>query len=224
MDPNGHGNLFRYNTMCLITLITWKLQVVYGCSTYWTTALQLEMSIFCVRTECEIWLVSYGSKHALQSVSDKPFVCTYMHNLKLQVIHGCSAYQTTALLFETFFVWFRVASEILLDSYGPRHTSVVLWYKIVCILQARKLASLYIHRYLICNYIHMTTNSCTLWLDTTHQTTVLLPTMHLFIWTKLASYTTVQVTVSFQLIVYINIKITKRYTTILFYVFAAKQW
>ena len=30
----------------------------------------------------------------------------------------------TALLIETFLVWFRVASEICLESYGPKHASV----------------------------------------------------------------------------------------------------
>ena len=52
---------------------------------------------------------------------------------KLQVLYGCSAYQITALLRKTFLVWFRVAREIQLESYGPRHTSVVLWCKIVCV-------------------------------------------------------------------------------------------
>ena len=38
--------------------------------------------IFCVEAAREIQLVSYGSKHALRSLSAKPFVCTYMQNLK----------------------------------------------------------------------------------------------------------------------------------------------
>ena len=32
----------------------------------------------------------------------------------------------TAVLSETFFVWFRVALEIRLESYDPRHALVVL--------------------------------------------------------------------------------------------------
>ena len=55
-------------------LITQKLQFVYGCSTYEMTALLSEMSIFYARAGCEIRLVSYGSKHASQSPSDKSFV------------------------------------------------------------------------------------------------------------------------------------------------------
>ena len=46
------------------------------------TALLSEMSIFYVRAGCEIQLASYGSKHALQTLSGNPFVCTYKHNLK----------------------------------------------------------------------------------------------------------------------------------------------
>ena len=47
---------------------------------------------------------------------------------KLQVIHRRSVYWITALLLETFSVWFRVAWEIRLESYGPRHALAILWY------------------------------------------------------------------------------------------------
>ena len=73
---------FRCDIFCVLTLITQKLQVAYGSFTYQMTALLLKMSIFCVRAEYEIWLVSYQSKHASQSLSDKQFVPTYMHNLE----------------------------------------------------------------------------------------------------------------------------------------------
>ena len=72
---------FRYTILCVLTLVTRKLQVIYGHSVYQTIALLLEMSIFCVRAVCAIPVVSYGSKHALQSLSNKPFVRTYMYNL-----------------------------------------------------------------------------------------------------------------------------------------------
>ena len=49
---------------------------------------------------------------------------------KLQVVR--SAYRTVALLSKTFLVWFRVSWEIQLESYGPRHASVILWYFIAC--------------------------------------------------------------------------------------------
>ena len=125
---------FRCDILCILTLITRKLKVISGHSTYRTTALLLEVSIFCVRAGFEIQLVSYGSKHASQSLSSKPFVRTCTHNLKTTGHIWMSAYQTTALLLETFLVLFRVAWEIRqLESYGLRHTLVVLWYNIVCV-------------------------------------------------------------------------------------------
>ena len=89
-------------TFCVyLTKITRKLQVMHGCSTYQTTALLLEMSIFWVRVACEIKLVSYGSKHASQSLSDMPFVHTSTHTSNV-ITNGriwtfCIPYQTTAL-------------------------------------------------------------------------------------------------------------------------------
>ena len=105
---------------------------------------------------------------------------------KLQVMCGSLAYWTTAILSHTFFAWFRVALEMPLEIYGQRHASVVLWYD-----TCAHTASLYIHRYLVRSYIWQL-NSPTLWLHTrtTHQVVALLPTMHHFIRTKLASYTT----------------------------------
>ena len=75
MAPNMHCSLFPISHLCILTHITWKLQVIYG----------------------------------------------------------CSVYRTTATLSKTFFVWLRVAWEIWLKSYDPRHTSVVFWYNIVCV-------------------------------------------------------------------------------------------
>ena len=123
---------FWYDILCVLTLVTRKPHAVYKHSAYWMTALLSEMSIFCVRAGYEIWMASYASKRISQSLSDKPFVCARVVVLrhitwKLQVIYGCSANRTIAVLFETFFVWFRVAWEIWLESYGPRHASVVLW-------------------------------------------------------------------------------------------------
>ena len=147
------------------------------------TALLLEISIFCVRAGCEIRMESYASKHALQFLSDKPF-CIYsvLRHItwKLQVISECSAYRTTAILSKTFFVWFIIAIEIWLKSYGPRHESVILWYDIVCMHCKRIYTSLF------GTQLRLTT----LWLHITHQTTALLPTMHHFIRAKLSSYTT----------------------------------
>ena len=101
---------FQYNSLCVLTLVTPKLQVACGHSTYPTTVLLPEMSIFCVRAGCEIWLTSYASKHTSESLSDKSFVhiqlCLRHITWKLHVIRGRSAYWTTPILLDTFFVWF----------------------------------------------------------------------------------------------------------------------
>ena len=110
---------FRYNILCVLTLVTQKLQVLCRRSTYQTTVLLSKMSIFCVRAGWGILLVSYASQHTLQSLSNKPFVSMQLY--------GHFTYWTTAKLSETFFVWFRVAWEIWLESYGPRQASVILW-------------------------------------------------------------------------------------------------
>ena len=50
--------------------------------TYRMTVLLTEMPIFRVRAACEVQLVSYGSKYALQSLSSMAFERTFTHNLK----------------------------------------------------------------------------------------------------------------------------------------------
>ena len=155
---------FWCDVLCVLTLVTQKLPVVYGPSTYQMTALLLEMSIFWVRTTCKILLVSYGSKHASQSLFNKPFCI-------LQVIYRFSVYQTIALLSKTFLVCLRVAWEILLESYAP-DTHQSFSDTALCVYTA----SPYIHPYFVSNYAWQQ-NSCTLWLHTTHQTMALLPMM-----------------------------------------------
>ena len=123
---------FWYYISCLLILITRKLQVVCRRSTYQMTALLSLMINFCVRTGCEIWLSSYGSKHAPQSLSDKPLCMLYKHKSKNIGPYGHSGYRMTTVLLEKF----RVTWWIWLESCGPRHALVVLWYNVVCILQA----------------------------------------------------------------------------------------
>ena len=144
-----------YAILCVLTHITWKLQVVDGCSTYQTTVLLLEMSIFLVTAACVVWLVDYGTKHALQSLSDTPFLHTYKHNVKLQVVYVCSTYWTTALLLETFLVWFRVAWVIWLESYGPRCT-LRSFFDTTCAYYKPVLTSLF-------GTTTRQQNSCSLW-------------------------------------------------------------
>ena len=138
---------------------------------------------FTHRTACELRLASYGSKHALQSLSNSPFVCTYIHNLKIiQVVYGCFAYQMTALLSETLCGLELHESSNWRVMALDTHWGLPLIQHCVCILQA-------------CTYRYNT-----IWLATmhdnkthidydssTHQVMALLPTMYCFIRTK--SYT-----------------------------------
>ena len=102
---------------------------------------------------------------------------------KLQVIYQCPAYWMSALLLESFLVWFRVVWEIWLESYSHRHVSVVLRYNIVCVYCKP------FHTSLFGVQLHMTTQLKQFYDCTSHQTTALLLMMHCFIRTKLASYT-----------------------------------
>ena len=104
--PNTPHNLFQYDFLCPLTLITRKLQVVYGRSTYRMTVLLSRMSIFCVRDDARYnWQVIAPNTHC--SVLPMSHLCllTFI-TWKLLVIYGCSAYWTTALLLKTFFVWY----------------------------------------------------------------------------------------------------------------------
>ena len=78
-ESKHHLQSVRYATMYVLTQITQKLQVEYGHSDHWTTALLLNMCICWVTVECEIQMVSYGFKHVWQSLIDMPFVagCPY---------------------------------------------------------------------------------------------------------------------------------------------------
>ena len=114
--------LFPMQHLCVLTSVTQILQwSSMWPSTYRATALLSEMSIFWVRTTCEIWLASCSSKTHCRifSIQQLCTLCKY----------GRSAYQTTAQLSKTFLELFRVASKIWLDSYRPRtHCSHPLIY------------------------------------------------------------------------------------------------
>ena len=91
------------------------------------------MFLFWVRAACELRLVNYCSKHVFQFLSDMSF-CMYLH---AQPEHYGSYTCMTAPLLEKLLLWFRVAWEIQLESYGPQTCiPVVFWYNIVYILQA----------------------------------------------------------------------------------------
>ena len=154
-------------------LITRKLLVVYGCSTYPMTALLSEMSTFCVRelnARYNWWVMAPKTHCSLFPISYLyVFTCI---TWELQVIYGRSAYWMTALLLETFLVCFRVTWEIQLERYNPSmHQSFSLSYNIVCIYCKP------IHTSLFGVQLFTTTKLTysTLWPHTTHQMTALLP-------------------------------------------------
>ena len=129
---------FHYNILCVLTIISRKLQVIYRRSTYRTTVLELD-----VRYN---WHVMALNKH--RSVLPISHLCILTCiACKLKVIYGCSAYRTTALLLEMFLEWIRVAWEIRLEIYSPRHTSVLLDTTL-----CKYTAGSYIHHHLVHNY------------------------------------------------------------------------
>ena len=69
---------FLHVILCVITCTTQKLKVTYGHSTYQNTALLSEIFVVWVRAVCEVQLVSYGSIHTPQPLSDTTF-CVYMY-------------------------------------------------------------------------------------------------------------------------------------------------
>ena len=109
--------------------------------------------LFFVRAGCEWQMARYGSKHTSQSLSNKPFVHTYTQNLKTSghtvYMYGCSAYQMTAILLETFFVWFKITWKIQLESSTP-DTHRSFSDATLCVHTAS--SYIHVHRYLLCNY------------------------------------------------------------------------
>ena len=145
---------------------TVRIQILYISCTDCSTVGNI---YFLYRVECEVRLVSYGSKHSKQF-----FPLSHLWVVTcITWQYECSAYRITALLSDTLLAWFRVARYIQLENYGPRNTSVVLWYKLV------RWAT-----------THDNWNSHTLWLHITHQMMALLPRIHRFTTTMLASYNT----------------------------------
>ena len=166
------------------------------------------MSFFWVRAVCEIWLASYGFKHTYQSHFDTPFVHASHINYRSYVdvlhIEQLLYYQKHSLC----------VLELHERSDWRTMTPNTHWSVTDTTLCAYT-ASLYIYHYLVYNYAWQQ-NSHTLWLYYTPDKT-LLPTMHHFIKTSLASYS-IHVAVSFQLQqerwykdICINNKINKKY-------------
>ena len=90
-------DLFFFFFLSFPLHITQKLCGVYKRSAHQTNALLSDIFLFLVRAACELRSASYGSKHTSQSLSDKPFVCTYMHKAKtirhiwtFYILNNCS--------------------------------------------------------------------------------------------------------------------------------------
>ena len=120
---------------CVLTLILEKYRsYVDVLHIEGLAALLSDISIFYVRAACKMRLSSYGSQHGSRAVSfHYPHDSCLLSRItwKLQIVYWYSSYRTTALLPVIFLVWFRVACEIRLESYCPRHASIVLWGNIV---------------------------------------------------------------------------------------------
>ena len=144
------------------------------------------MTIFCVRLNVRYdWRVmGPNTHHGLFPISSLCALITHTSETMWHIWTFCISNGHSTIEYIPC-VCVRVAWEIWLESYGPRHASVILQYTTLCVYTA----SPYIHCYLVCNYAWQQ-NQCTLWLHTTHQTTALLPTPYHFIRAMLTSYTT----------------------------------
>ena len=148
---------FQYKILHVLKLLFWKLLVVYEHFTYWMTTLLSEMSIFCFGDVCKILVTSYTSKHASQSLSNKQIMYIGTYILKTTGHIWTFRISTTALLLKTFLVCVRFAWKIQLESYSPRHASVIVWYNSVCILEALHTLLLVAQLYLTTKLIYLMT-------------------------------------------------------------------
>ena len=102
---------FQYDILYVLLYITWKLQLINGCSAYQMTALLSKIFLVWFRVAWEVWLESYSLRHASQSFSDTTLPCVYcksVHNLTYNfawqqnshslLVKQCTTHQTTALL------------------------------------------------------------------------------------------------------------------------------
>ena len=184
---------FWYDILCVLTFITWKLQVVSGDCTYRMTALLLDITIFCVRPGCEIQLASYGSKHALQSLFSKSFVHTCTHNFKttVHIWTFCIPNNFSTIEDIPCVVWscMRDMTKKLWPQTHIGHSLIKSW----CVCTA----SSYIHRYCMWCATRHDNKTHVVYDCATDQTAALLPTMHHFMRTNLASYS-IHIAISFQ--------------------------
>ena len=145
-------------------------------------------------------------------------LCVLPHltlKIHVQVVCERSAYWTTALLSDTFLIWFRVAWDIQLVNYSSRQALQSFSDRTLSRTHCKPIDThVYLHITIWCT----TTNDNKTHIAyecTTYQTMALLPTMHNCM-TKLAGYS-IHVAVCFQLhsgcykYMYTSIKINKEY-------------
>ena len=114
---------FWYAILYILTHIAWQLRP-------YMDILHIEQLFYyqrCVLPGLELharydwWVMAPNMDCSLFPV---PHLCVLpCITWKLQIVHRCSKYWTTALLWKTFLELFRVAWNMLMGSYGPRHTS-----------------------------------------------------------------------------------------------------
>ena len=144
MALNTHCGLFLMHHF-VHTCTTSKLKVISGHFTYQMTVLlsEIPVSIFWVRAVCGNgqWVMAPNMHCSLFPICH---LCVLPRIAwKLQVVCGRSIHHMIALLLNTFLVWVKVAWDIRLENYGPRHA--------------------YIHHYSVHNYVWQE-NSRSLWL------------------------------------------------------------
>ena len=165
-------------TLCLFQ----KLQGICVASTYWTTALLSEV-FFLVRAACKIRLVSFGSKHALQSLSNMPFVCTYMYTCTLKTTQLTYTVDVLHIKWQLYYWRYYLCGLELHEKSKWRamapdmHHNHSLTQDYVCILQAWTYIAIW------CTTRH-DSKTCVAYDCTTHQMMALLPMLHCSIRTK----------------------------------------
>ena len=121
--PNMHHILFRKQFVCVrlyLRHITWKLQVISGCSTYWTTAVLLDTFFVSIRVSWEIQLESYDPRHA--SSFSGTTLCAYSASM---YIHR---------YFIHYYAWQQNSCKLWLDT---THQTAALLPTKHCFLKAK---------------------------------------------------------------------------------------
>ena len=115
MVPSTHRSLFLIINLCVLTYITWKLQVIYGHSAYWMTTLLSDTFVLCIK-RCmsdqtgELWHQTRISRALIQhcGIYCKPIHSSlFVAQLQMTQQNQCTlwlhtTHHTTALLPATY--------------------------------------------------------------------------------------------------------------------------